>query len=860
MHTIIFPNAFSRRFFFLYLLILAQFSYAQQTIATKPVNPTASLYLIDAPVATHGSPDETPQNSVTSLRNFSTQSSDSLTFTSASSSTVPLSGFAIDASNRNDTLSGYHEYYMASEGYEGLDGFDGDFTDSNCIPGTLTDDFQDMTLRRINYYRAQVGLPANIYFTSEKNEKCQKAAIVMAKNNAISHYPATAFPGDPCIDQDVIDAARYSNLSRGSSSSSYGPGSIDGLITDDYSNNAAVGHRRWLLYTRAQEMGNGSVPAIGAYPSYINVVWVIGAPYADPLDQKVAWPNEGYVPWQLVPNDGETFPRWSYSYPGADFSGASVSMMQGGTPVNLTQESLYFSRGDNTIVWRPSGIPDAAPSSDTVYTVTITGIANAPSTSVTYDVIVCDPYRLNDPAVVSGPENPASGIETTYTFSAVDQAEAYEALITGVAPGSWLEGAEDSPAPQIVDGTDAEYSLISSAYAATGSKSFHLTIPSDFSDETVEIDRTIIPQSGCQINFKYRRFFMSPNTKLRIELSLDDGQSYDTVDTIDGQNSSGNSSQWDPNFINATIPVPASYVNTLVKLRFRLESTGWKYTGTGPNNGLHIDDVSISNCLEITESTTVSLNSSETSFGVTPTAVGQQYYLQVRAMLGGHWFAYGDSLIVTSQESADPPVITSPSTATGEQGVAFSYTITASNSPTGYSASGLPTGANLNTTTGQITGMLAPGLYEGITLGASNSDGTGNASLTINILTGYEAMVASNYPSLGAPEDDDDFDSIPNILELAILGMDPETPDVDLMPTATLSGDYLTLTLQKSGMHGIDYGAEGTANLLLPSSWSTDNLIITEDENTFEASYPINLLSDKYFMHLTVEQNNDTTL
>ena len=70
----------------------------------------------------------------------------------------------------------------------------------------------------------------------------------------------------------------------------------------------------------------------------------------------------------------------------------------------------------------------------------------------------------------------------------------------------------------------------------------------------------------------------------------------------------------------------------------------------------------------------------------------------------------------------------------------------------------------------------------------------------------------------------------------------------------------MTLTLQKSGMHGINYGAEGTANLLLPSSWSTDNLIIVEDENTFEASYPINLLSDEYFMRLTVEQNNDTTL
>ena len=865
---------YSGTFSLLCLLMIVQFACAQ-TISEKPIDSANLQYLIDPPVATHDSLDEIQQKSVPSFRSLSIRSSDFAASSSTNSSTVPVAGFAIDASNRNSTISGYHYYYMASEGYDGLDGFDGDVL--NCIPGTLSDDFQDMTLRRINYYRAQVGLLANISFSSEKSEKCQKAAIIMAKYDGISHNPDSDFlsgnSSDPCIDQDVMDAAQFSNLAYGT----YGPGSIDGLITDDGSNNAAVGHRRWFFYTRAQEMGNGATPAHGVDPDnasqskypYIGVVWVIGEPYnPNPPIQAVAWPNEGYIPWQLVPNDGEDFPRWSYSYPGADFSGASVSMMQGSASISLTQEGIRPISsssfiGDSTIVWRPSGIPNAAPSSDTTYTVTITGVKDAPFTSVTYDVIVVDPYRLNDSAVITGSANPVSGIETIYTFSPVDHAEAYEALIAEVNPSLWLEGAEDNPAPQIIDGTDARYSLISSAYAAIGSKSFHLATP-DFSEEYFEIDRTIIPQPGCQINFKYRRFFMHPDTKLRIELSLDDGLSYSTIDTIGGQNSSGSSVDFDSNFIDTTIPVPESYTNALVKLRLRLEPTGSTYTETTPSNsnGLYIDDVSVSNCLEVTASTTMPLSSVETSFGVAPTAVNQQYYLQVRARLGGHWFGYGDSLIVTSKVPQDPPIITSPSTATGEQGVAFSYAITANNSLiTSYNASGLPAGANVDTTTGQITGALAPGLYDGITISASNSIGTGNAPLIINILTGYQAAIANNYPELGGPEDDDDLDGVPNILELAILGMDPETPDANLMPTAIFNEDTFTVTFQKSGMHGIDYGVESTTTLQSPLPWPTDdlNLVVNENESTIEVSYPTNL-SDKYFIRLTVEQSDDTTL
>ncbi|NBR64011.1 MAG: hypothetical protein EBT77_06865, partial [Verrucomicrobia bacterium] len=66
--------------------------------------------------------------------------------------------------------------------------------------------------------------------------------------------------------------------------------------------------------------------------------------------------------------------------------------------------------------------------------------------------------------------------------------------------------------------------------------------------------------------------------------------------------------------------------------------------------------------------------------------------------------AFIDDVTVTAEAPSSPPVITSPSTAGGIAGQAFSYQITASNSPTSFGASSLPAWASINTTSGVISG------------------------------------------------------------------------------------------------------------------------------------------------------------
>ena len=79
------------------------------------------------------------------------------------------------------------------------------------------------------------------------------------------------------------------------------------------------------------------------------------------------------------------------------------------------------------------------------------------------------------------------------------------------------------------------------------------------------------------------------------------------------------------------------------------------------------------------------------------------------------------------------PVVTSAATATAPVGQAFSYQITASRSPTGFNATGLPAGLSVNTGTGLISGTPTIVGTSTVTLSASNADGTGTGVLTLTV-------------------------------------------------------------------------------------------------------------------------------
>ena len=101
----------------------------------------------------------------------------------------------------------------------------------------------------------------------------------------------------------------------------------------------------------------------------------------------------------------------------------------------------------------------------------------------------------------------------------------------------------------------------------------------------------------------------------------------------------------------------------------------------------------------------------------------------------------GDERLITLQVlPPGAPVITSAAAANTTVGQPFNYTITATNTPTSYSAVSLPANMVVNTLSGAISGAaVAMGTY-GAVISASNAGGTANAPFTINVGPGAQAI------------------------------------------------------------------------------------------------------------------------
>jgi len=278
---------------------------------------------------------------------------------------------AVDPFDRSSVSTFYNTEYPKSQGV--AIGWTGSV--ASCDAGDVSSDFRSATVTRINLFRALVGLPDVSLDGTGQNGKCQEAALMMSANGALSHNPPNTWD---CWTADGDEAAGKSNLALGIN----GAGAIDLYIDDPGSGNAPVGHRRWLLYPRLSKVGTGSVPC-GSGSSAANAVWVIGNTTTRPSTPSfVAWPNAGYVPYQLLPDSR----RWSYHRPGVDFSSATVTVEEGGSTVSTTIVARNGSYGDPALVWTmPFG--SSKPSSDTTYDVTI----KADGSTYTYSVTVFDP-------------------------------------------------------------------------------------------------------------------------------------------------------------------------------------------------------------------------------------------------------------------------------------------------------------------------------------------------------------------------------------------------------------------------------------------------------------------------------------
>jgi hypothetical protein len=311
---------------------------------------------------------------------------------------------ALSAVNLNDraaVVQLYQTTYQASQGITSA--WTGNR--SSCTAGTTSQAYVDATMMRVNYFRAMAGLPSDVTLSNAWNLKAQDAALMMSAKGALSHAPDVTWT---CYTAGGAEAAGKSNLALGADAAA----AINLYMDDPGSGgNAAVGHRRWILYPPTKVMGCGNIPATGG--SAANDLWVIGgAGTRPPQPAWVAWPPPGYVPWQIMPRSSG---RWSFSYAGATFSGAAIFMRRAGTNVPVTLEAQAQGYGDNTIVWVPQGIPTGAPTGDAIYSVTVSNVVvSGQARSFTYNVTIIDP----DVPVMTFRRGPTNSLAMSWSSTA----------------------------------------------------------------------------------------------------------------------------------------------------------------------------------------------------------------------------------------------------------------------------------------------------------------------------------------------------------------------------------------------------------------------------------------------------------
>lgn len=556
----------------------------------------------------------------------------------------PAPFFSIDIHNREQVRLFYNAVFTASQ--DTPIEWTGDVDLNN--PGTTAAAFKEAVALRVNYFRAMAGVPSVITFNDEYSRKDQMAALMMSANNALSHTPP-----DTWMDYTAegAEAASHSNISLGHN----GWDAVFGQMQDNGSNNSVAGHRRWILYPQTQTMGTGDVPEQNDY-SAANALWVFdgrfGAARPSTREEFVSWPPPGFVPYPLI------FARWSFAYPDADFSSATVTMTQNSTDIPINLEPVANGYGENTLVWVWNNLDSStnpAPSAvtaDTPVQVKIDHVmVQGTQRSFNYEVTIFDPATPGPgtvtPKLVSAPVCYV-GRDNPITIAADPNATAWQWRYSTARPITDLANANNG-LNGLLAKVSSGYELIATDVSLDGSPSYHLVQP-DFKPQYLILDRALVPGTNSLLTFNSRLGWAMPKQIARVQVSIDGGKNWVSVYEQPGTGSKG-----ETQFVLRTIDL-SSFAFRSITLRFTYDfATGTAFTQTDTGVGWYINDVAISNTVEISDPVTnVTPLSANLLFH--PATPGN-YLLQVRPQLfGSYYLDWSPILEVAVQPGTSLPI------------------------------------------------------------------------------------------------------------------------------------------------------------------------------------------------------------
>ena len=451
------------------------------------------------------------------------------------------------------------------------------------------------------------GMPANIVLDPIDNAGAQQTAVMISANHTLNHNPPTNFI---CY-TDTGHHFKRGNQAEGVN----GPEAITDYVWDFGGNNSEVGHRRWILFPPTAVMGTGDVPPSGSdnTNAAANSTWVFDSSINNPRPATrqpyVAWPPEGFVPYQVV------FPYWSFALSNADVSLASVTIRSNGVPVPLIIQPQTNGFGENTLVWVPMGLDASCEctafpfnGTDTVYSVTVSNINNNNGVqgvtnliSVSYNVTVIDPAVPGAdfvPPTVNGPAQMFINTSNTFNVTAINNPHvtSYEWITSQVVPGNISDDANNGLA-NFTFTPSPDYSVIASA--PDGSENcFHLCDDNGTS-QILQLNELLYPSANTTVSFASCLGISTSYESARVQVSTDGGTNWQDLFVEVGCNSGG---QCETTFTPHTLSLSA-FAGQQTLLRFDYQFLGGSFfPGQGQSGsefGWCLENIVVTNTVEL---------------------------------------------------------------------------------------------------------------------------------------------------------------------------------------------------------------------------------------------------------------------
>jgi len=562
--------------------------------------------------------------------------------------------FNVNAASREQVREFFNAVYISSDGIA----MNSTADITNCIPGTNSTDFQNATLRRINWLRAMAGVPAAVTFSSSESTQDQAGALIMSKNNALQHIGIPPTWG--CFSVAGTNAADHSNLALGSD----GPDAITGYIWDFGANNTAAGHRRWILYPQTQVMGSGDVPVEGSFNS-ANATWIFDANLGGPRPATsrpfVSWPPAGFVPCQIA------FPQWSFALSNADLSAATVSMKSNGVSVAVLTQPYQLGAGENTLVWVPMGLDATSQGTtfpfggtDTVYSITVTNIKVGVSTvGFTYSVTLFDPAVPGADYVataVVGTNTPYLNTGNAYACVPIanPNTTGYQWLTAQATNGNLTDIAINglvnftiAPAPL--------YSIITNPPTGTG-KCFHLCHTNPVT-QILQLNEMLLPGTNTVLSFKSLLGYATTNETACVQVSTDRGENWQNLFAETGCfDGNGTPSQCETIFTMHSYSL-SNYAGqlTMVRFNYAYPGSGLYFFNNDPVIGWSIENIVVTNVLQAFNPATN--NTASTNFIFTPTQSGTNVLAAAPVLFTQFPLAWGPFKLVNAIVNPNPVII-----------------------------------------------------------------------------------------------------------------------------------------------------------------------------------------------------------